>query len=55
MGAPIAYQMPPPMAVEPPEVQSIKSMLHIAKILAIILGILALLGGIAYAAFLVFA
>jgi hypothetical protein len=36
------------MAVEPPEVQSIKSMLHIAKILAIILGILVLLGGIAY-------
>ncbi|MGA7649886.1 MAG: hypothetical protein ACLP8V_04470 [Thermoplasmata archaeon] len=49
MGAPIAYQMPPPMmAAEPPEVQSIKTMLHIAKILAIILGILVLLGGIAY-------
>gem|GEM_PF-349455 len=55
MGAPIAYSMPPPMAAEPPEVQSIKSMLHLAKLLAIIVGILFLLGGIAYAAFLAFA
>jgi hypothetical protein len=35
---------------EPPEAQSIRSMLHIARILAIIFGILLLLGGIAYAA-----
>jgi hypothetical protein len=42
------------MAAEPPEVQSIKSMLHIAKILAIILGVLAFLGGIAYAATVAF-
>jgi hypothetical protein len=38
------------MAAEPPEVQSIKSMLHIVRILAIIFGILLALGGIAYAA-----
>ncbi len=38
--------------MEPPEVQSIKSMLHIVRILAIIFGILLLIGGIAYAAFL---
>jgi len=50
MGAPMAYGMPPPMAAEPPEVQSIKSMLHIVRILAIIFGILLALGGIAYAA-----
>jgi hypothetical protein len=42
--------MPPPMVAEPPEVQSIKSMLHIVRILAIIFGILLALGGIAYAA-----
>ncbi|MGP8071667.1 MAG: hypothetical protein ACLPZM_00850 [Thermoplasmata archaeon] len=35
---------------EPPEAQSIKSMLHIARILAIIFGILLLLAGLAYAA-----
>jgi hypothetical protein len=46
--------MPPTMAAEPPEVQSIKSMLHIAKLLAIILGILVLLGGIAYGATVAF-
>ena len=50
MGAPTAYPMPPPMAPEPAEAQSIRSMLHIARILAIIVGILALLGGIAYVA-----
>jgi hypothetical protein len=35
---------------EPPEAQSIRSMLHIVRILAIIFGILLLLGGIALAA-----
>jgi hypothetical protein len=55
MAAP-GYAMPPPMmAAEPPEVQSIKSMLHIVRILAIIFGILLALGGIAYAAFLAWA
>jgi len=49
MGAP-AYSMAPPSAPEPAEVQSIRTMLHIARILAIIVGILALLGGIAYVA-----
>lgn len=43
MGAPMAYPMPPPMVAEPAEVQSIKSMLHVARILAIIFGILFLL------------
>jgi uncharacterized membrane protein len=47
--------MPPMMAADPPEVQSIKSMLHIVRILAIIFGILLFLGGIAYAAFLAWA
>jgi uncharacterized membrane protein len=55
MGAPTAYPMPPMMAAEPPEVQSIKSMLHIVRILAIIFGILLFLGGVAYAAFLAWA
>jgi hypothetical protein len=41
-----------PAAMEPPEAQSIKSMLHIARILAIIFGIIILLAGLAYAAFL---
>ena len=50
MAAPAAYPMPPMMNAEPPEVQSIKSMLHIVRILAIIFGILLALGGIAYAA-----
>ncbi len=49
MAAPSAYPMPPMMNAEPPEVQSIKSMLHIVRILAIIFGILLALGGIAYA------
>jgi hypothetical protein len=40
---------------EPPEAQSIKSMLHIVRILAIIFGILLFLGGIAYAAFVAWA
>lgn len=35
---------------EPPEAQSIKSMLHIARILAIIFGIILLLAGLAYTA-----
>jgi hypothetical protein len=43
------------MAAEPPEVQSIKSMLHIVRILAIIFGVLLFLGGLAYAAFLAYA
>jgi len=55
MGAPTGYAMPPTMAAEPPEVQSIKSMLHIVRILAIIFGILLFLGGVAYAAFLAWA
>jgi len=38
---------------EPPEAQSIKSMLHIARILALIFGILLLLGGLAYVGLLV--
>ena len=50
MGVPTAYPMPPMMAAEPAEAQSIRSMLHIARILAIIVGILALLGGIVYVA-----
>ena len=37
-------------AAEPPEAQSIRSMLHIVRILAIIFGILILLGGLAYVA-----
>ncbi len=35
---------------EPPEAQSVRSMLHITRILALIFGILLFLGGIAYAA-----
>lgn len=55
MAAPPGYAMPPPMMAEPPEVQSIKSMLHIVRILAIIFGIVLILAGIAYAAFLAWA
>jgi len=56
MAAPAAYPtMPPMMGVEPPEAQSIKSMLHIVQILAIIFGILLALGGVAWAAFLAWA
>jgi hypothetical protein len=40
--------------MEPPEAQSIRSMLHIARILAILVGILALLGGVVYAAWIVY-
>jgi hypothetical protein len=40
--------------MEPPEVQSIKSMLHVARILAIIFGVIILLGGIAYAAWIAY-
>jgi len=54
MAAPTAYPMQPPVAPEPAEAQSIKSMLEIAKILAIIFGILFLLGGIALAVFVPF-
>lgn len=55
MGAPMAYPMAPTMAAEPPEAQSVKSMLHIVRILAIIFGILLFLAGIAYAAFIAWA
>jgi hypothetical protein len=44
-----------PAAMEPPEAQSIKSMLHIVRILAIIFGILLFLAGIAYAAVIAWA
>ena len=40
---------------EPPEAQSIKSMFHITRILALIFGILLLLGGLAYVAVAVLA
>jgi small-conductance mechanosensitive channel len=51
----MAYQpYAAPAAAEPPEVQSIKSMLHIARILAIIFGVIVLLGGIAYAAWIAY-
>jgi len=43
------------MGAEPPEAQSIKSMLHIVRILAIIFGVLLFLAGIAYAAFIAWA
>ncbi|MGP8078816.1 MAG: zinc ribbon domain-containing protein [Thermoplasmata archaeon] len=36
--------------MEPPEAQTIRSMLHVARILAIILGILVLIGGLIYVA-----
>jgi hypothetical protein len=45
----------PPQSMEPPEVQSIKSMLHIARILAIIFGIILALAGLAYLAFAILA
>ncbi|MGI0128942.1 MAG: hypothetical protein ACREDE_06075, partial [Thermoplasmata archaeon] len=40
---------------EPPEAQSIKSMFHIARILAIIFGVIFLLAGLAYTAFVLYA
>jgi hypothetical protein len=43
-----------PYYQDPPEVQSIKSMLHIARILAIIFGILILIGGVIYAAWVAY-
>ncbi len=53
----MGYQQyaPPPgaPATTPPEVQSIKSMLHIVRILAIIFGIILLLGGLAYTALVI--
>jgi hypothetical protein len=49
-----AYAAAPP-AMEPPEAQSVRSMLHIVRILAIIFGILLALGGIAYAAVVAYA
>jgi hypothetical protein len=39
-----------PGGLEPPEAQSIRSMLHVVRILAIIIGVLLIIGGIAYAA-----
>jgi hypothetical protein len=39
-------------SMEPPEAQSVRSMLHIARIIALIFGILLFLGGLAYAALL---
>lgn len=50
MGAPTTYQMPPMMAAEPPEAASIRTILHIVKILTVIFGILFLLVGIAWVA-----
>jgi hypothetical protein len=44
-----------PAAMEPPEAQSIKSMLHIVRILAVIFGILLFLAGISYAAVIAWA
>jgi len=41
--------------MEPPEAQSIKSLLHVVRILAIIIGVLLLIGGLAYVAFVVWA
>lgn len=41
-------------AAVPPEVQSIKSMLHIARILAIIFGVIVLLSGLVYAAWVAY-
>jgi len=37
-----------PGAMEPPEAQSIRSMLHIVRILAVIFGVLLFLGGLVY-------
>jgi hypothetical protein len=54
-GKPMAYQQNAGTpGVEPPEAQTIKSMLHIARILAIILGILVLIGGLIYAAWVAY-
>ncbi len=41
---------PAPAGMEPPEAQSVRSMLHIVRILAVIFGILLFIGGIAYVA-----
>jgi hypothetical protein len=51
LAQPAYYPQPQPMA----EVQSIKSMLHIARIIALIFGIIWLLAGIAYVAFVLWA
>ena len=51
----MGYQSYAPPGGIPAEAQSIKSMLHIVRILAIIFGILLALGGIAYAAFVALA
>ncbi|MGI0129819.1 MAG: hypothetical protein ACREEC_06675, partial [Thermoplasmata archaeon] len=39
---------------EPPEAQSIKSMLHLARLLALVFGILILLGGVIYVAWVAY-
>ncbi len=44
-----AAGVPPTGAMEPPEAQTIRSMLHIVRLLCIIFGILWFLGGIVYA------
>jgi len=51
MGAPTGYAAPM-MSAEPPEASSIKSMLHIARIIALIFGILILLAGLLFVAVL---
>jgi hypothetical protein len=48
MSAPMAYPVPPPAMQEPAEAQSIKSILKVVRILAIIFGVLALIAGIAF-------
>jgi len=54
-GSPMAYQQAPGApAMELPEAKTIKSMLHVARILAIIFGILILLGGLAYIAYIAY-
>ncbi len=41
---------PAPAGMEPPEAQSVRSMLHIVRILAVIFGILLFIGGLVYVA-----
>lgn len=49
MAAPATYPMPPPTLPEPAEAQSIREILRIVKVLAIVFGILFLVLGIALA------
>ena len=54
MGAPTAYTMAQPMtAAEPPEVASIRSLLHIARIIALIFGILLIIVGVVLLLFII--